>query len=645
MEEKPTIRDVHKNSGYLVIVDFCKKLLEKILYSCELSNLENDLRKVFDEVQGECVSEISENPRAVASRPENADVLVVIFKHISNSQKYATFKETGKCEELFRQLAIFVGMTVRENVFCMENFLEAIRSFVLTEASLMDKTLANSRKTVMEALNSSLKEKLVLSFHAVAIVRAILSSKELLNDFSDRNEVDRLPKGMIEIAIGLAKMLKFPEHGDYKDVCLLETDQMRTYSHIAFNCLVSINQLVQWVENSNGKGDDVSIHKISKHLLRNLITELSFVMLQHIGKHAWTTTETRVEAQNLLNLLCKLTHCQNVRILLSGMHETFNSEMEERNVRLIFPRGISGLLLKDVQSKFANNGWKRDPTLVHIVAYIVTNIKFPDLQPHIGLLVPMLVELTEDYQSENQVLGIECLRHMVENVTASELNLYNHAAFIYQVFFKLLYGAKPPTLRVLLPCLQKILFVLEPFPERLHTQATSKWSETFLKLLNNLEYENNADLRETLAANIPGFINAIGVNSARYLLIILRTLSSCMEMYDNQNGAIRQHGLDGLRAVVTTCWPLMCRFAGAIIKIIIKVIIDISVEGTFVKEEAKLSIKQKSEEVLLLLSHCCGSKFIADYIGNASKGITGDQLKGVKGFLDNAKRDIESSQP
>ena len=629
------------------IVHDLKKPLEKILYSCELEEFENEMHKAFDVAKSNCSGFVESGEINENTTFSNVDVLVLVLKQINKSKKSAIFKEKDAAEEFSKHfMKLLEENKAIKNTFSLVDFVEAIAKFMGFELKSLDNALAKSQKKGKEGVRSNLTKKSRLSCLISLIVHAVLSIDQLMH-LAEHSEEAPLQMALISMIKELVIASKFPELKEYKDVCLLDDQDMNAFTEIAFNCLKSINHVMEWMcHKVDCKETDASLKSSIKFVLKRCVNDLSFIVFQHIGKHSWTSTETSVEAQNLLKFLCKLTNSKNSQTILSGTENMQRNmdALEEYDTTMMFPHGISGLLLENVRSKFFNGGWKRDPSLVHIIVHVTTNIKYPNLKPHIKILVPVFLEVVEDYKTENQVLGMESLRYLIENVNASDLNLYNHAALIYQVLFKLLYGTKPVTLIVLLPCMQKVLHILEPFAERLDSRLSSKWDETIEKLITNLEYENNNEVREILVSNLPSFMKAMGINCAKHLQSIIRATSFCLEVYDNKDGRIRQHGLDVLRTLVVTCWPIIWRYIGVIMKIMLKTIIDISVQGSVVEDEARASIKEKSKEVLILISDCCGAKTVIEYIENVADAEIGESFIGVQEFLEDAKRDIEMNE-
>jgi len=635
----PSKGDVREN------IEFLKSCLGGILSTCELDKLEDDLCNALN-VNRNCIPRVNSDQINRENTLTNIGAVVLILRHIYKSKNYLLL-DHKQDENFSLRLSSFVDEATKgKKVFSLVDFLEGVANYCVDEVKSLDALLEKSSKKIKEASECNLKEKACLCSHVYFTICCVLSSNAVACLVRETG-VMPLKDCISNIVKGITMVSRFPQHEEFNDICLLEDNSMHYFHKVAFECLKSINFIFQWMSNELKKttqGVEVNtlFASFMKFLLKSCVDELTFVVLQHIGRHSWTSTETRVEAQNLLSFLLKLTHSANVEALLVGSEniKAITEAISEHQPTPIFPNGIIKLLLENICSKFFSNGWKRDPSLIHVVAHVIRNIKFPNLKPHISVFVPLLLEIIGDYRSENQILGIECLAYLIENVTASDLNLYNHAELIYKSLFKLLYGTKPSTLKVLLPCLQKILYALEPFPDRLESSRSSKWDEILQKLISNLEYESTSEAREILASNLSGFINAMGINCARFLLSIMKATSFCLEMYDNKEGRIRKEALNIIKSIIVTCWPIMWRHIGTIMKTIMKVVIDISMEGTVIEEEACVTIKEKTKEIIILLSKCCGPDLVLDYLDHAVNAKIGDCFCGLKEFLMDTKRTI-----
>ena len=536
--------------------------------------------------------------------------------------------EEGSAQEnkVVQTFLEFANEAMSKDMFSLLELLGALVKHINLSAQL---TLLGVGEKVTENLLKALDARYLSMKSMSMFTRSIVSLLKSANLVDMTVPLKLFQENIALLLGGITKISNFPENPDYKEVCLLDSKGMGMYARIVEHCLKSINVILEWL--SAKEPDQNKVPKsLVKYVIKDCIPEVMTVLLAHLGKHDWTTIETRKEAQRACGLLCKITSCEDLETLFIGEGTKI---LPNNGADLMFHKGILGLILRKISGKFANDGWKRNPSLKHCLLRAIMNVKYPHLGQHIKVVVPLLLEMTEDYKSENQVLGIGCLQYLIENVNASDLNLYSHAAVIYQVLFRLLFGAKHVTLQVLLPCLLKVLFVLEPFPGRIDVGTVSKWNETIQKLISNLEYESDVNAKRVLLGNIKRFVAALGINVAKYMKSFLRVLEATLEFHDGQEETARRLALDVLETVVISCWSLVPHHLARILKIILKLVIDTSASESLLSPEVQKQLNSKSISIILLLNECCKTGVVTEYLKYAMDAEMSENFSAVRIFI------------
>ncbi|XP_065061501.1 uncharacterized protein LOC135688534 [Rhopilema esculentum] len=603
-----------------------RSTIEPLLYRCELNNFNDELLKICEEPLG-----LEMNVKA--------KILLVAINTLSTSKKFCitTYKENQYIETL---VEILNNMLSKE-LFTAVQFLVAIGEFIEKEETGLHKSYKCIQGNQTEKMNNLLKKSMELTAQLLCWVKGYFST-ENMKRLSDISSTKLLQETLVKVISEICKLSRFPEHPDYKDVCLLGNEQMPLYSDIAHNCLRVLNHIANSIYKHFILDKEGTQTMFVKQISKYCLPEVIILAFAHMGKHEWTTPSSRKEAKSLVTVACKLTNSRNTEELLIGYGTTLNSEKGDHfGTELIFTEGVLSLVLEKVCLQFSKNGWKKDPSLKHVVLFATVKVKYPNLNSHFRILIPLLLEVAEDYHHENQVLGIGGLHYLLENVNASELNLYNHSELIYQVLFKMLYRAKFATLQVLLPCLKTLLFKLEPFPSRISLEKNSRWDEIMRKLISNLEYESKRNVKEVLLENIISFAKELQINCIKYLSSITKTTSSVLEIYDGQEGQLRTMGLELIKTFVLNCWPVIHKHVGLILKILLRLIVDLCLDDAMTSEERKKFIKQMSLEIIKLLSSCCGTEVVKEYLITALDAQLNDKLIEVKQFLEQAMNEVD----
>lgn len=63
--------------------------------------------------------------------------------------------------------------------------------------------------------------------------------------------------------------------------------------------------------------------------------------------------------------------------------------------------------------------WKNNPAVKHVFSWTLQQVTQPWLSQHLEKILPPSLLISDDYQTENKVLGVQCLHHIVINVVSS----------------------------------------------------------------------------------------------------------------------------------------------------------------------------------------------------------------------------------
>jgi hypothetical protein len=62
--------------------------------------------------------------------------------------------------------------------------------------------------------------------------------------------------------------------------------------------------------------------------------------------------------------------------------------------------------------------WKNNPAVKHVFSWTLQQVTRPWLTQHLERILPPSLLISDDYQTENKVLGVHCLHHIVLNVVS-----------------------------------------------------------------------------------------------------------------------------------------------------------------------------------------------------------------------------------
>ncbi|XP_068425003.1 TELO2-interacting protein 2 [Clinocottus analis] len=317
----------------------------------------------------------------------------------------------------------------------------------------------------------------------------------------------------------------------------------------------------------------------------------------HFQDQAWTSSSSRTAAQSLQGALLRAGGWRDSSHLLMG-------EEGEEGGR----RGLVGGVLDVLQPQLTKNSWQRCEAVKLVFAWTLLQVTRPSLSPHLSRLLPPSLLLNDHYRSENCILGVRCLHHIVLHTPAADLRQFNRAEVLYQALFKHLYTSETAVIQPVLSCLLDLLVVLERPPSSLGpapSRRTSCLHDRVLRLvLTHMEAEQKVELRRVYAAALPPLIDRMGVAVCRHLRQVERVVLGYLEVRDPPEETSRLRVLEVLQKTTRAAWPRMACRVAALLRCLCKLLVDVSSDDELVASVRRTMMEQTSL-CLHLLDGCC----------------------------------------
>jgi hypothetical protein len=231
-------------------------------------------------------------------------------------------------------------------------------------------------------------------------------------------------------------------------------------------------------------------------------------------------------------------------------------------------------------------------------------MKFPHLSDYLEQILPPALLLVDDHELVNKLLGVRCLDHIATNTTKTELSWFGRADVIYDSLQKLTYSNEASLLDVLHPCVLKILAVTENKAKD-KLPILSGYDEMFQRLLSNMELETKLVMRRSYSKHLPLYINALGIRTVKHFNRLFCVVFSYLEVYDGPREQCRINVLKALKETILVCWPRIPGRCEAIIKSLMKLLYDTSVDNTLTPSDVKNVIISEAIDCLVLLKRLC----------------------------------------
>ncbi|XP_005398461.1 PREDICTED: TELO2-interacting protein 2 isoform X2 [Chinchilla lanigera] len=326
--------------------------------------------------------------------------------------------------------------------------------------------------------------------------------------------------------------------------------------------------------------------------LRHLAGPIYVFAITHSLERSWSSPGSRAVAGEVLALLLHVTDCGSVAGFLRG-------ENEEEKGRFTV---ILGLLKPSLNKE----SWKNNPAVKHVFSWTLRQVTRPWLSQHLERILPPSLLISDDYQTENKILGVRCLHHIVLNVPVADLLQYNRAQVLYHAIFNHLYLPEHHLIEAVLLCLLDLFPVLEKAQHWKGDTArpTTHCDEVLQLILTHMEPEHRLLLRRTYARNLPAFVGRLGILSVRHLKRLERVIIGYLEVYDGPEEEARLKILETLKLLMQYTWPrIACRLV-VLLKALLKLICDVARDRNLTPELVKNALLQEATGCLILLDHC-----------------------------------------
>uniref|UniRef100_A0A8C5XE14 TELO2 interacting protein 2 n=1 Tax=Microcebus murinus TaxID=30608 RepID=A0A8C5XE14_MICMU len=298
-----------------------------------------------------------------------------------------------------------------------------------------------------------------------------------------------------------------------------------------------------------------------KTSLRHLAGPIYIFAVTHSLEQPWTSPRSREVAREVLTSLLQVTECGSVAGFLHG-------ENEDEKGRFTM---IMGLLKPDLNKE----SWKNNPAIKHVFSWTLQQVTRPWLNQHLERILPPSLLISDDYQTENKILGVHCLHHIVLNV-------------------------------VVLLCLLDLFPVLEKAQQWKGDGArpTTHCDEVLQLILTHMEPEHRLLLRRTYARHLPAFVKRLGILTVRHMKRLERVIIGYLEVYDGPEEEARLKILETLKLLMQHTWPrVSCRLV-VLLKALLKLICDVARDQNLTPEPVKSALLQEATDCLILLDHC-----------------------------------------
>ena len=368
------------------------------------------------------------------------------------------------------------------------------------------------------------------------------------------------------------------------------------------------------VEEKNSCEDNA---KSGARLMRKVLNVVSIgafmLCLEHAEDHLWTSEQSMCASSSQIGQILRSTECTTVGDFL-GCHQGGSS------------RFLTALL--ELKPKLSKSTWKINPAAIETFAWCVFNVRSSELAEQLELVLPPMLLLVDDFQVEHKCLGIRLLHHLTDNTSRTQLSWHGRARVIFDALRHQMYTHDATLVQLLHPCLLAVLRVVDATPGKgVSARKENCYDEVLRQILTDMELEDKLVLRRAYVEKLPRLLGVMGINVVRHLVQLLRVVSAYLEIHDGPEELSRLATLDVLKTVIVVAWPRMSFYCGDILKCLLKLMYDVTVDPSQTPDDVSAELVTKTMECLQLLKRACPDEMrrLSEKLGEITLNDTWDR--------------------
>lgn len=269
-----------------------------------------------------------------------------------------------------------------------------------------------------------------------------------------------------------------------------EEKDFREHRQLADRNLRSLKSMLQHILHGRIEGTvqiDCSIP-----IVRNFATNLLLLIGEHHEKNAWNTIESIVLSKELASGLLELYGCQSVSQFLLELDNFVT-------------------VLLALRPKLCKDTWKHYPAAVACYKWLLHEIEKPALYNHIEDVLPTALIIVDDYMPDNVLIGLQCLQRIVEHSHLKKgLIDTGYTKVIFHALEGILRQREAKYVIPVYACMANVLATIEHWDTNLNMFEWTKRDLVLAALLDNMEFEQNIELRRAYMLSLPQLLTNIG---------------------------------------------------------------------------------------------------------------------------------------
>jgi len=375
-----------------------------------------------------------------------------------------------------------------------------------------------------------------------------------------------------------------------EETCENLNSKLGENAEIACTAMMTFNDLLSKLSSYNSHTEQNS-NRTVQHVIRTVSYAALIICLEHQQVCQWTTTKSVECGKSLLATTCAANRCDKFESLLNVDDGKFS---------------LLHLVLNKVLPKLTQTAWKLNPAASHVFRHCLLVTQQPLLSDCLPMFLPPTLLFVDDFEAENRLSGLHCLRHIMQHSSKTELRWYGRADVIYDSLLRSLFGCDNVVLEMVILCLFDVLDITEVSPRRATNQRSwSRLDDVFVKYITNMEMESRVPLRRLYAKHLAFFVSKLGITVVRHLSQVVRVMGDYLQVSDGPDEQCRCDVLDALSVLLSETWPRVPQHADDIMKSLVRLLVDVRRQPDMMSTSARVNLQRRTLDCIQLLRNIC----------------------------------------
>ncbi|XP_011301800.1 TELO2-interacting protein 2 [Fopius arisanus] len=240
-------------------------------------------------------------------------------------------------------------------------------------------------------------------------------------------------------------------------------------------------------------------------VMRIIVIHLIVVVGEQSERCPWNTDETSGLVQSILTDICALFGNNSLSSIFCGPDDKLQT------------------ILMILRPKLMKDTWKTYPGAVVCYKWLLNQIEIPELTKYLSNILPTALIIFDDFVPENRIIGLECIYRIIQHSSTHREFIENgYAAVIYDAVEKLTHHRDVRYIIPTFTCITSVLAVIENNNHSINRFEWSKRDDVIATILDNMEMEQDLDLRHAYMMSLPQLLTDLGC--AKWLQRLIRII-------------------------------------------------------------------------------------------------------------------------